>query len=193
MLIDIQNITKSYPSGIVLDSVSFHIEAGQKCALIGTNGSGKTTLLKIMVSETVPDSGQIVAAAGCSIGYLPQVHEISSSMSLYEYIKDARKDVFDLEKRLRQTEALMKSAKGEELERLMKSYSSLSHEFEQKNGFAAESEIRGVLKGLGFEMPNPDGSCPNCPEEKRPVRLSAAFFFPSMTSCFLTSRQTILI
>ncbi|MBR3397782.1 MAG: ABC-F family ATP-binding cassette domain-containing protein [Lachnospiraceae bacterium] len=151
MLIDIQNITKSYPAGIVLGSVSFHIEAGQKCALIGTNGSGKTTLLKIMVSETAPDSGQIVAAAGCSIGYLPQVHEISSSMSLYEYIKDARKDVFDLEKRLRQTEALMKNAEGEELEKLMKSYSSLSHEFEQKNGFAAESEIRGVLKGLGFE------------------------------------------
>jgi len=150
MLIDIQNITKSYTSGIVLDSVSFHIEPGQKCALIGSNGSGKTTLLKLIVSELKPDSGKIVTASGCRIGYLPQVHEISSSMSLYEYIKEARRTVFETEQKLRETESLMKNAAGDELDRLMKTYSSLSHEYEMKNGFAAESEIRGVIKGLGF-------------------------------------------
>ena len=44
----------------------------------------------------------------------------------------------------------MKSSTGEELEALLETYSRLNHEFERINGYAWQSEITGVLKGLGF-------------------------------------------
>ena len=44
----------------------------------------------------------------------------------------------------------MKHASGEELDRLMNSYTRLTHEFELENGYAYKSELMGVLNGLGF-------------------------------------------
>ena len=44
----------------------------------------------------------------------------------------------------------MKQAKGEALEKLMDTYASLTQKFEQNNGYACQSEVTGVLKGLGF-------------------------------------------
>ena len=152
MILDVQGITKSYNSEIAIENISFHIEEGQKCALIGNNGSGKTTLLRLIMSEISPDEGNIFISSQAKVGYLPQVHEISSDMTLYEYIKEAKKDVFMMEKQLREMEERMKSLTGSALDELMQSYSSLSHTFELQNGFAAESEINGVIHGLGFSQ-----------------------------------------
>jgi ATP-binding cassette subfamily F protein 3 len=51
---------------------------------------------------------------------------------------------------MRRLELEMNSAEGERLEEAMSLYTRLTHEFEQKNGYAYKSEITGVLKGLGF-------------------------------------------
>ena len=55
-----------------------------------------------------------------------------------------------MEERLRAMEVQMKNASGEELDRLMNSYTRLTHEFELENGYAYKSELMGVLNGLGF-------------------------------------------
>ena len=44
----------------------------------------------------------------------------------------------------------MKHVEGSELEKLLATYTRLTHEFEIQNGYAYKSEIVGVLKGLGF-------------------------------------------
>ena len=43
-----------------------------RIVLIGPNGTGKTTLLKILVGLETPDKGEVQAATGAHIGYLPQ-------------------------------------------------------------------------------------------------------------------------
>ena len=55
-----------------------------------------------------------------------------------------------MEDRMRAIEVQMKNASGEELDRLMNTYTRLTHEFELENGYAYKSELMGVLKGLGF-------------------------------------------
>ena len=55
-----------------------------------------------------------------------------------------------LEERLRVLEQEMKELSGDRLQTALDTYTRLSHEFEQKNGYAYKSEITGVLKGLGF-------------------------------------------
>ena len=63
ILLDVQNLTKAYPSGerelVVLDHVSFSVTQGARLALIGPSGSGKTTLLGLCAGLDVPSSGTV--------------------------------------------------------------------------------------------------------------------------------------
>jgi ABC-2 type transport system ATP-binding protein len=53
------NLSKSYPSGIVLNNVSITLAPGQICGLLGRNGAGKTTLFKILCGLIKPDAGEV--------------------------------------------------------------------------------------------------------------------------------------
>lgn len=56
--LQVSHLTKTYPA-FKLDDVSFEVEAGTCTALIGENGSGKSTILRCLLSEIVPESGEI--------------------------------------------------------------------------------------------------------------------------------------
>ncbi len=59
MILEVENISKSYGKLKVLDNVSFNISEGEYVALIGKNGAGKTTLLNLLLGLVNPDSGSI--------------------------------------------------------------------------------------------------------------------------------------
>ena len=152
MILACQNISKSFGEHIVLKNASFHIEDREKAAIVGINGAGKSTLLKIIMNEIPSDEGHTVVTRGKTIGYLAQHQEMTSGNTIFDELLTIKQDVLDLETRIRQIELSMKHKEGDELQELMDSYTRLSHEFEQKNGYAWKSEITGVLKGLGFDQ-----------------------------------------
>lgn len=52
----VSGIEKSFVQDrVVLDDVSFQVDAGERVGLLGPNGAGKTTLLKIITGEITPD------------------------------------------------------------------------------------------------------------------------------------------
>ncbi len=159
MLLQISNITKSFSGTEILNNCSFHMEEKEKCALVGNNGTGKTTLLKIITGLITADSGNTSLRSGCSVGYLSQIDAISSENTILEELTLAKQDVLDEEKEIAELSAGMKSLTGDELENAMKRYSFLQHDFELKGGYAARSEITGVLKGLGFTEEEGDKVC----------------------------------
>ena len=150
MILSCQGICKSFGEKVILNDASFHIEEREKAALIGNNGAGKTTLLRIIMEEISADSGQVVLMKDKKIGYLAQYQEIKGHRTIYEELLSTKQYIIDMEDRMRAAEIQMKHASGEELERLMNSYTRLTHEFELENGYAYKSELMGVLKGLGF-------------------------------------------
>ena len=150
MILACQNINKSFGENIILKDASYHIEEREKAALIGNNGAGKTTLLRIIIRELPADSGEIVLAKDKTIGYLAQYQDISTEQTIYEELLSTKQHILDLESQIRSLEEQMSHASQEELEPLMKLYSSLNHSFETENGYAYKSEVIGVLKGLGF-------------------------------------------
>ena len=85
------------------------------------------------------------------IGYLAQYQDVSGHRTVYEELLTTKQYIIDMEDRMRAIEVQMKNASGEELDRLMNTYTRLTHEFELENGYAYKSEVVGVLKGLGFE------------------------------------------
>ena len=134
MILACQNIEKSFDGELLLQDVNFHIEEREKAALIGINGAGKSTLLKIIMGEIPADSGQVILAKGKTIGYLAQHQEINSQLSIYDSLLEMKKHVLDMEQGMRELEKEMKHASGEELSRIMESYSRLTQKFEQENG-----------------------------------------------------------
>ncbi len=84
------------------------------------------------------------------MGYLAQYQDIHGQKTIYEELLTTKQHIIDMENQMRSIELEMKHVQGEELERLMNTYTRLTHEFELQNGYAYKSELIGVLKGLGF-------------------------------------------
>ena len=150
MILACQNIEKSFGGMNLIHDASFHIEEREKAALVGINGAGKSTLLRIIMQEIPADSGEVILSRGRTIGYLAQHQELDSALTIYDSLLQVKQHILDMELHMRRTEKQMKHAQGEELNRLMETYSRLTHEFEMENGYAYKSELVGVLKGLGF-------------------------------------------
>lgn len=150
MILSCQNISKAFNEVPVLKEVSFHLEDYDKAAIVGLNGAGKTTLLRIIVGEMAPDHGLVTLSRDKTIGYLAQDQAVSSQNTIYEELLTAKSDVIEMESRIRSLELSMKQASGRELEELMETYTRLTHSFELANGYAYQSEVTGILKGLGF-------------------------------------------
>ena len=59
IMIDIQNITKSFGSLQVLKGIDLHIDRGEVVSIVGPSGAGKTTLLQIIGTLDRPDTGTV--------------------------------------------------------------------------------------------------------------------------------------
>lgn len=150
MILSCSNICKSFGENDILKQVSFHIEDHEKAAIVGINGAGKSTLLKVLIGKLNADDGVVTWAKGASIGYLAQHQDLEEAETIYDALLEVKKPVIQMEARIRSLELEMKSASGDELETKLSEYSRLNHEFEMADGYSYQSEITGVLKGLGF-------------------------------------------
>lgn len=151
MILACQNINKAFGTNEILKNASFHIEEREKTAIVGINGAGKSTLLKIIMHQMSADSGEVILAKGKTIGYLAQHEAVSSVNTIYAELLEVKRDLIDMEERIRQMELEMKSLEGDALTQLLEAYNRLSTEFERRDGYSWKSELTGVLKGLGFE------------------------------------------
>ncbi|TAK55708.1 MAG: ABC transporter ATP-binding protein [Bacteroidetes bacterium] len=87
-MIQINNITKSFPSVTALNNVSLEIQDNAFYGLLGPNGAGKTTLMNLLIGYLQPDKGEVLIGGERltrdnlsirkKIGYVPQ------SIALYD-------------------------------------------------------------------------------------------------------------
>lgn len=150
MILACQNISKSYADTVVLKNVNFHIEAKDKCGIVGINGAGKTTLLRVILGEEEPDSGNVVISRDVRLGYLSQTQDTELDNTIYGAMQEAKKYIIELETRIRQLEQEMEGKSEQELAPILEAYNRLSTRYDRENGYAYESEITGVIAGLGF-------------------------------------------
>ncbi|MBO5460631.1 MAG: ABC-F family ATP-binding cassette domain-containing protein [Ruminococcus sp.] len=150
MILACHNLKKAFGEHIIVKDGSFHIEEREKAAFVGINGAGKSTVLKMIVGEEPSDAGNIIITKGKTLGYLAQQQNLDSKNTIYEEVKTAKSEIINLEKQIRSIEQELKNLSGEALEARLETYNRLMSDFESQNGYAYESEIIGVLKGLGF-------------------------------------------
>ena len=163
MILNVSHITKSFGVTPVLSDVTFLVNEREKVALIGRNGAGKSTLFRIITGELSADEGTATLAKDTRLGYLAQHQDLTGDLTVYEEVRAVKAHVWAMEERMRELEEAMKHASGDELDAMYREYGSVSHAYEQANGYAAGSEVLGVLRGLGF---------PECDWDKKTSVLS---------------------
>ena len=93
-MIECRNLTRRYGDFVALKDVTFSVEQGRICALLGHNGAGKSTLLKTLIGIAPPETGSIRLAgeeiarlpsapvARRGIGYVPQGRGLFAGMTV---------------------------------------------------------------------------------------------------------------
>lgn len=151
MILACHGISKAFGEDVIVRDASFHIEDYEKAALVGPNGAGKSTILKMMVGELPADAGEVILTKGKTLGYLAQHQEMTGGNTIYEEVRTAKADIIETERQIRTIELELKHLEGDALKARLDTYNRLTAAFERANGYAYESEITGVLKGLGFD------------------------------------------
>ncbi len=132
-LMSIRDVTLSWGGPPLLENITFHIEPGERIALVGRNGCGKSTLMKLLAGDHTPDAGEIALQAGRRISRLPQ-----------EVPHDIEGEVFDV------------VASGvQELGTLLADYHHLSHDLAESTPDQTEAvlgrleDVQHQLEGAG--------------------------------------------
>lgn len=150
ILLQVKGLSKHFGVKRIFEDVSFIIQPGDKIGFVGSNGTGKTTLLKCITGVEPFDSGEVVLSQGINTGYLEQLPQYESGVSLLSAILEAYSDVFLLKDRMTELEKAMGQLTGNELDKTMEAYSRITDEYEKAGGFTCETFVRRVVHGLGF-------------------------------------------
>ena len=82
------NVSKSYGDKVLFDKISFHINKGEKVAIVGQNGTGKSSLLEILagVDQSDGDQAKIEIHKDIILGYLNQEPVFNAGNTVIEEI-----------------------------------------------------------------------------------------------------------
>jgi ABC-2 type transport system ATP-binding protein len=97
IVIEVQQLRKSYGARLALDCVTLDVRAGEVVGLLGPNGAGKTTTLSILATLIAPDSGtlRLLGLDACShqfairrrLGFVPQSIALYPSLTAAENLQ----------------------------------------------------------------------------------------------------------
>ena len=161
IVLSASDLGKSYGTEVILEGVSFHINAGDRVGIVGRNGAGKTTLLNMLTGELSSDDGSYFISKDISVGYLKQRDVFDSERTVMEEVSDIFSGLDEMEREIeRLTHEIAKDAEAhgtdysDEEDGASKTkwsrLQALQHEFERKGGYTYKSEINGVLTSMAF-------------------------------------------
>lgn len=147
MLIELQNLGKSFGEHEVLAGITASVERGDRIGIIGANGTGKTTLLRILCQESQPDTGEATFASGVTCGYLEQSGHLSPEKDIYETMKLAFTPALQAMEKLEQLQKKLAQDHGPELEEQITHCTAV---IDAMDAYNMDTQIKKVLNGMGF-------------------------------------------
>ena len=173
-MLQVQGISVEVGGRLIVDGVSFTVMPKDKVGLVGRNGAGKTTLFKVLGGATEPTAGRIVRKGG--FGYLPQDPRIAGVLdtrTAVTHVLSGR----GIDEQLDRIEKLRIAMEEDHSDRNVARYSRAHDVFASEGGYAADSEARSIMAGLGLpsdRMELPIGVLSG--GERRRVELSRILF-----------------
>lgn len=148
MLLELQQLGKSFGEHEVLQDVNAGVERGDRIGIIGANGTGKTTLLRILYGESLPDAGTAAFGNGVTCGYLEQNAHLDPSLDVYGTMRLAFAPALTAMERL---EMLQKElAVHPENQRIQEDINHCNAVIDAMDAYQMDTQIKKVLNGMGF-------------------------------------------
>lgn len=151
-MIQVEKLSYGFPEKELYRDISFSIEKGQHCALIGSNGCGKSTLVEMLTNpEKYWFDGKITKDEECRTGYAGQfcVREKTQDCTVFEYL--SRRFTELQEEIAKVCEEMAHPENDEEdMERLFSQYQTLLDRNEAMDGDNYENVIRRQLNAAGM-------------------------------------------
>ena len=85
-LLSAQNLTLGFGAPPLLEDITFHLEAGERVALVGRNGAGKSTFMRVLCGDISPGEGNVTVQKGASVAYLPQEVPTGLAGSVFDIV-----------------------------------------------------------------------------------------------------------
>ena len=157
-ILEVSNLTHSFGDKILYKNATFELFKGDHMGIVGQNGAGKSTLLKSIVGDITPDTGDIRWQRNVKIGYLDQYADIDGSLSIFEYLKTAFDDLYEVENKLNKIYDDMAGSTDESLYEKASDYQN----FLVNRGFyEIDSNVLKVSAGLGVSALGMDSKIEN--------------------------------
>lgn len=156
-LVQFNKVYKQFAGEYILKDINFTIEDKDKIGLVGLNGVGKSTIIRMILDKeridgnenNVNEIGDIIKNPSMKIGYLSQEHKFSDEKNtVYEEMLKVFEEERKIYNELQKVNMLLGSARGAELNELIKKSAELSSLYEAKNGYEIEYKIKQILTGL---------------------------------------------
>lgn len=149
-VLTVENVTHGFGGRMILEEVSFRLLKGEHVGLIGANGEGKSTFLNIITGQLTPDQGKVEWSNRVSVGYLDQHTNLTRGKSIREVLREAFKQMFDLEAEMFQIYDKMAEATEAEVAKMMEDVGEIQSILESHGFYTIDAKIEEVANGLGL-------------------------------------------
>lgn len=144
---------------ILFDNINYIINDKDRIALVGKNGAGKSTMLKILAGVNKSYKGTVSMPDGTTIGYLPQVMEVSDVRTVREEASLAFSHIMDLEHQIEEMNRQLETRTDYESDDYAKLIDDFTHAHErlariEDTNF--DGAVEKTLLGLGFKRTDLD-------------------------------------
>ena len=142
-MLTVSNLSVQFGKRILFDEVNTTFTQGNCYGVIGANGAGKSTFLKILAGDIDPTSGRVILEPGKRMSVLNQNHNMFDEHTVLETVMMGNKVLYAVKTEM---DALYADYDDKNADRI----AELQVQFEEMNGWNAESEAGAMLSNLGI-------------------------------------------
>src|SRR5690606_12075984 len=147
--LSVENLTKSYTDKPLFENISFHINEGDKIALVALNGAGKSTLLRIISGTEIPDEGSVWVHKDVNVVLLSQQPQLEEQQTVLENIFNHDHPVLQVIRRYEQITSMDADPDPQVLAEIMK-------EMDERNAWQFDAQVKQILGKLNiFHLDQP--------------------------------------
>lgn len=143
-MLTVSNLSVQFGKRILFDEVNITFTQGNCYGIIGANGAGKSTFLKIISGDFDPTSGQVILEPGKRMSVLNQNHNMFDAYTVLETVMMGNQVLYKVKNEM---DALYADYSDENADRI----GELQVQFEEMNGWNAESDAATLLSNLGIK------------------------------------------
>ena len=143
-MLTVSNLSIQFGKRVLFDEVNVTFTQGNCYGIIGANGAGKSTFMKVLSRKMDPTSGRVILEPGKRMSVLEQNHNACDSFPVLETVLRGNKPLFEVKQEIDALYADYNDAKADRI-------GELQVQFEEMNGWNAESDAAALLSNLGIK------------------------------------------